>query len=153
MLIINDRGAFVHVWLLYHCLGNQTLRTLDSWALKHFCTVQNFEWIRSVPGISALVPKCPNDTSDLSTKLSSPMVRTIPPYGPKCPTLWSEVSHLSLWYLQHIDLAVFSNNMPSVCLRRNVHPIPQPVVVVLVPFRVHIVFYVAFLCISNNQYS
>jgi len=33
------------------------------------------------------------DTSDLSTELSSPMVRTVPPYGPKCPTLWSEMSH------------------------------------------------------------
>ena len=40
-----------------------------------------------------------HDTSDLSTELSSPMVRTVPPYGPKSPTLWSKVSRLSLRYM------------------------------------------------------
>ena len=70
--------------------GNRTLRARDRAALRHFGTVQVG---RKCPDISAPVPKCPKDTSDLSTELSSPMVQTVPPYGPKCPTLWSEVSH------------------------------------------------------------
>jgi len=81
--------------LRYH-YGNWTLRTQDRLALRHFGTVQVGP---KCPDISAPVPKCPEDTSDLSTGVSSPMVRTVPPYGPKCPTLWSEVSHLRLRYM------------------------------------------------------
>jgi len=71
----------------WHTNGNRTLRAWGRSALRHFGTVHVG---RKCPDISASVPK---DTSDRTIKLPTPMVRTVPPYGLKCPTLWSEMSH------------------------------------------------------------
>jgi len=50
----------------------------DRSALRHFGTVQVGQ---KCPDISAPVLKCPKDTSNLSTKLSRHMDRSVPPYG------------------------------------------------------------------------
>ena len=86
--------------------------------MRYFSTVQVGP---KCPDISAPVPKCPKDTSDLSTKLSSPMVRTVLPNGQNCLSLWSEVSHLSL---QYVGVSVFADNN-TVCLSRKIDPITQ----------------------------
>jgi len=64
-----------------HCVGqtsggNRTLRTRDRLALRHFGTVQ--VGLKCLD-ISPQVSKCPKDTSDLSTELSSPTFRTVSP--------------------------------------------------------------------------
>ena len=60
-----------HVGHWWRQVGNWTLRTRNISALRHFGTVQMGPKCRD---ISAPVPKCPKDTSDLSTEVSSPMV-------------------------------------------------------------------------------
>jgi len=64
-----------------HCVGqmsgsNRTLRTRDRSALRHFGTVQ--VGLKCLD-ISPQVSKCPKDTSDLSTELSSLTFRTVSP--------------------------------------------------------------------------
>jgi len=44
------------------------------------------------PDRSALVPKCPKDSSDLSAELSCPKRRTVLPQVPNCPVPSAEVS-------------------------------------------------------------
>jgi len=51
--------------------GNQILRTQNSSDPRHFGTIVVGP---NCPDTSAPVPKCPKDSSDLSAKLSHPMV-------------------------------------------------------------------------------
>jgi len=69
---------------------NLTLRTQDSSALRHYGTIQM--GLKCLD-ISAPVLKCPKDTLDLSTELSSPMVQNVPHYSLKC---WKT---LMLWFM------------------------------------------------------
>jgi len=102
--------------LVSHISCSFTTRALQM-VTRNFGPETNRHWDTSTVDTVQMGLKCPDisapkDTSDPTTKLPSPMVRTVPPYGLKCPTLWSEVSHLRLWYnnMQHTGLPVFSNN-------------------------------------------
>ena len=62
-------------------LDLRTLRTQDSSDPGHFGTSLVGP---NCPDRSALMPKCPKESSDLSAKLSCPKCRTVPSQVPKC---------------------------------------------------------------------